>query len=129
MMSGFGKFCVNDEIKGLRKETRGHLHDLWEIAKAGNLDSLSGKDRWLAKVMLEHQDQYFNQFEIADLTYDHEYGVIFAPLMTQGMQQRKDFDIDKYISFPHAPSEKRGGVQVFRALSASLLTRAMSSSV
>lgn len=180
MMSGFGKFCVNDEIKGLRKETRGHLHDLWEIAKAGNLNSLSGEDRWLAKVMLEHQDQYFNQFEIADLTYDHEYdvdseenpflhimihsaverqleakdpieafqfynsmrkkkvsrhdtihliGVIFAPLMIQGMQQRKDFDIDKYISFPHAPSEKRGGVQVFRALSASLLTRAMSSSV
>ena len=62
-------------IKELKKQTRGHLHDLWEIAKAGNLDSLSGEERWLAKVMLEHQDQYFNQFEMADLTYDHEYDV------------------------------------------------------
>ncbi len=61
--------------KGLRKETRGHLHDLWEIAKSGNLESLSGEDKWLAKVMLEHEDQYFNQFEMADLTYDHEYDV------------------------------------------------------
>jgi len=148
----------NDEIKGLRKETRGHLHNLWEIAKAGNLDSLSGEDRWLAKVMLEHQDQYFNQFEMGDLTYDHEYdvdseenpflhimlhsaierqleakdpieafqfynsmrkkkvsrhdaihliGVIFAPLMIKGMQQRKDFDIDKYISLLKKYKAKR----------------------
>ena len=25
--------------------------------------------------MLEHQDEYFNQFEMADLTHDHEYDV------------------------------------------------------
>jgi len=65
----------NGAIKELQKMTREHLHALWEVAKSGNLDGLSGEDKWLAKVMLEHQDEYFNQFEMADLTYDHEYDV------------------------------------------------------
>jgi hypothetical protein len=65
----------NDKTKELRKETRKHFHGLWEIAKTGNLDLLSGEEKWMAKVMLEHKDQYFNQFEMADLTYDHEYDV------------------------------------------------------
>jgi len=65
----------NDKTKELRKQTRKHFHGLWEIAKTGNLDSLSGEEKWMAKVMLEHKDQYFNQFEMADLTYDHEYDI------------------------------------------------------
>ncbi len=65
----------NDSIKELRKLTRKNLHALWEIAKNGNLDVLSGEQKWLAKVMLDHEDKYFNQFEMADLTYDHEYDV------------------------------------------------------
>lgn len=65
----------NDSIKELRKLTRKNLHALWEIAKNGNLDVLSGEQKWLAKVMLDHEDEYFNQFEMADLTYDHEYDV------------------------------------------------------
>ncbi len=66
---------TDDSIKGLRKLTRKHLHALWEIAKTGNLNGLSGERKWLAKVMLDHEDEYFNQFEMADLTYDHEYDV------------------------------------------------------
>ena len=65
----------NDSIKELRELTRKNLHALWEIAKNGNLDVLSGEQKWLAKVMLDHEDKYFNQFEMADLTYDHEYDV------------------------------------------------------
>jgi hypothetical protein len=64
---------ADDKIKGLRKENRKHLHDLWGIAKTGDLDSLFGEDKRLAKVMIEHKDQYFNQFEMGVLTYDHEY--------------------------------------------------------
>jgi hypothetical protein len=26
----------------------------------------------MARVMLDHQDELYNQFEFADLTYDHE---------------------------------------------------------
>ena len=51
------------------------LHALWKIVKTGNLNGLSGEEKWLAKVMREHQDKYFNQFEMADLTHDHEYDV------------------------------------------------------
>ncbi len=65
----------NDATKELRKLTREHLHTLWEIVKSGNLDLLSGEEKWLAKVMLDHKDEYFNQFEMADLTYDYEYDV------------------------------------------------------
>lgn len=64
---------ADDKIKELRKENREHLHDLWEIAKTGDLDSLSGEDKRLAKVMIEHKNQYSNQFEMGDLTYEHEY--------------------------------------------------------
>ena len=68
---------TDDATKKLRKRklTRENIHNLWEIAKTGNLDKLSGEEKWLAKVMLEHQDEYFNQFEMADLTHDHEYDV------------------------------------------------------
>ena len=65
----------DDAIKEMRRLTRKNLHALWEIAKKGNLDVLSGEQKWLAKVMLDHEDEYFNQFEMADLTYDHEYDV------------------------------------------------------
>ena len=66
---------VEDKIKELRKLTRENIHALWEIAKKGDLSGLSGEEKWLVKVMLEHQDEYFNQFEMADLTHDHEYDV------------------------------------------------------
>jgi len=64
---------TNDITMELRELTHERFHSLWEIAKAGDLDSLSGEDKWLAKVMLDHQDQFFNQFEMADLTYDYDY--------------------------------------------------------
>jgi hypothetical protein len=61
-------------FKEKRKENRERLHDIWEIAKTGNLESLSGEDKRLAEVMIDHRDQYFSQFEKAGQTYDHEYG-------------------------------------------------------
>jgi len=66
---------ANDEYKDFRKMLRKRHHALWEIAKTGNLDSLSGEEKWLAKVMLDHEDEYFNEFEMSDLTYDYEYDV------------------------------------------------------
>ena len=41
---------ANDEYKDFRKMIRKRHHALWEIAKTGNLDSLSGEEKWLAKV-------------------------------------------------------------------------------
>jgi len=63
---------MKDEMtRTLRKLTHEQMHNIWETAKSGDLDILSGEDKLLAEVMLEH-DEYHNQFEFADLTYDHE---------------------------------------------------------
>ena len=65
---------MTDEITmEMKKLTRDHTQKIWEIAKTGDLDSLSGEAKRYAEVMLEHREEYFNQFEMADLTYDHEY--------------------------------------------------------
>lgn len=65
---------MEDEIlKTLRKFHREHMHTIWEVAKIGDLDILNEEEKWYAKVMLEHEDEYFNQFEMSDLTYDHQF--------------------------------------------------------
>ena len=66
---------IDEEMKGLKKFHREHIKHLWEIAKSGDIDILSGEDKRYAEVMLEHESEYFNQFEMADLTHDHEYDV------------------------------------------------------
>ena len=60
-------------FRTLRKLNRERIHSIWEIAKSGNLDILTGEERRYAEVMVEHEEEYFNQFEMADLTYDHQY--------------------------------------------------------
>jgi uncharacterized protein DUF1841 len=64
---------MDDNIKDQRKANRERLHSLWETAKTGDLESLSGEERRLAEIMLEHEDQYSSQFENADQTYAPEY--------------------------------------------------------
>ena len=58
----------------LKKLSRERSHLLWEIAKTGDLSTLSPEDKKLAEIMLEHEE-YHNQFEIADLLSEHEYDV------------------------------------------------------
>ncbi len=58
----------------VRKLSREHSHLLWEVAKTGDLSSLSPEDKKWAEIMLEHEE-YHNQFEIADLLSEHEYDV------------------------------------------------------
>ena len=63
-----------DEMFGeVRRLNREHMHMIWEIAKTGDLDVLEAEERQIAEVMLEHQDEYFNQFEMADVLADHKY--------------------------------------------------------
>lgn len=66
-----------DEYDKLRKKlkllTSEHAHAIWEIAKTGDLSELSPESRQLAEIMLEHQDEYFNQFETADVLANYEY--------------------------------------------------------
>jgi PHD/YefM family antitoxin component YafN of YafNO toxin-antitoxin module len=57
----------------LRVLSRKHLHAVWEKAKTGDIQDLAPEDQRTARIMLEHQSEFFDQFEFADLTYDHEY--------------------------------------------------------
>ena len=57
----------------LRAFQRERMHELWEKAKNNDLEDLDPEERHIAGIMLDHQDEFFNQFEYADLTHDHEY--------------------------------------------------------
>ncbi len=64
---------MNEDIaKQLRAFHRLEIHELWEKAKKNDLGDLDDEQRMIAKIMLEHEDEYFNQFEFADLTAEHE---------------------------------------------------------
>ena len=64
---------VDEEVlKILNKDSRQDLYALWNRAKEGDFDGLSVEEDRMARVMLDHQDELYNQFEFADLTYDHE---------------------------------------------------------
>ena len=65
---------MDEEIrKLLRQVSRVEMHDLWQRAKEGDFEGLTDEEERIARIMLDHQDEFYNQFEFADLTYDHEY--------------------------------------------------------
>jgi hypothetical protein len=141
---------MDDEMRKIFRElNHEHLHSIWEKAKNGDLDDLDEEERRFAKAMIEHEDEFFNQFEMSDLLHDHEYdvdneanpflhislhvvaetqleirdpievyqfynamrakkcshhdtihliGSIIAPLLISTLQQKKEFDLDRYRS-------------------------------
>lgn len=57
----------------LRLADRQLLHRIWLKAHKGNVDALSGEERLLAEIMLDHADEFFNQFEFSDVIGEHEF--------------------------------------------------------
>jgi hypothetical protein len=57
----------------LRGINRKHFYDIWKKAQSGELQGLTEEEQRLGKIMLDHSDEYFNQFEFADALADHEY--------------------------------------------------------
>ena len=57
----------------LRGINRKHFYDIWKKAQSGELQDLTEEEQRLGKIMLDHSDEYFNQFEFADALADHEY--------------------------------------------------------
>jgi len=63
-----------DDVKRIiRILHRERMHDIWEKAKAGYLEDLDAEERHVAKIMLDHEGEFFNEFEFADVKADHEY--------------------------------------------------------
>jgi hypothetical protein len=59
--------------KLFRSANREHLHSLWEKAKNNDLEDLTDEDKRLAEVMLMHEDEFFNEFEFADVLHEREF--------------------------------------------------------
>jgi hypothetical protein len=69
-----GGKTIEEKMETLRGLNSKYMHIIWQVAKAGDLESLSGEARRLATIMLEHEE-YHQEFEIADHLQDHEYDV------------------------------------------------------
>jgi len=65
---------MDDSVfKPFREINRQHFHEIWEKAQKGELQSLTEEEQHLGKIMLDHSDEYFNQFEFADSLAEHQY--------------------------------------------------------
>ena len=98
-----------DEMFGeLRRLNRKHMHMIWKIAKTEGLDVLEAKEKQIAKVMLEHQDEYFNQFEMADILGDHQFDpesetdpflhVIFHTIVENQLEARDPIEVYQFYN-------------------------------
>ena len=64
---------MDEEIrKILDEDKRQHLYALWGRAKEGKFDGLTDEEERFARIMLDHRDEFYNQFEYAGLAYDQE---------------------------------------------------------
>ncbi len=64
---------IDSIFEVFREINREHLHTIWQKAQNGDLEGLDEEERRLAKIMLDHSDEYFNQFEFADVLADREF--------------------------------------------------------
>ncbi|NWF93462.1 MAG: DUF1841 family protein [Syntrophaceae bacterium] len=60
-------------LKAFQQANREHLHSIWQRARDGQLDGLSEEEKQIGKIMLDHSEEYFNQFEFADVLADREF--------------------------------------------------------
>jgi len=65
---------MDEELRKLLKQvSRKEMYDLWQNAKDNDFDGLTDEQERIARIMLDHQDEFYNQLEFADLTWDHDY--------------------------------------------------------
>lgn len=64
---------IDSVFEAFRRANRKHLHSIWQRAQNGQLDGLNEEERRLAEIMVAHSDEYFNQFEFADVLADREF--------------------------------------------------------
>lgn len=60
-------------IKIIRKINRVYIHSIWQKAKHGDINGLDEEERHIAKILLEHSEEFFNQFEFADTLSDYNF--------------------------------------------------------
>lgn len=63
----------DEQIGDMKKMSRKNIHSIWVAAKNDRMDELSDEERQLARIMLEHEDEFFNTFEFADVLAEHVF--------------------------------------------------------
>ena len=59
---------MDDSVFGmLQGINRKHFHEIWKKAQNGKLKGLNEEEQRLGQIMLDHSEEYFNQFEFADI--------------------------------------------------------------
>ncbi len=62
---------MDEEIRKLLNDgSRTQMSEIWEKAKTHDFEGLDDEKQRIAKIMVEHEDELYKQFEHADLTYD-----------------------------------------------------------
>ena len=65
---------MDEEIRRLLKQvSREEMYELWGHAKERDFDGLNADACRIAEIMVEHENEFYNQFEFADLTHDHDF--------------------------------------------------------
>ncbi len=60
-------------LMSLKQFSRIQMRDIWRCSENNDMDGLDDEERQLARIMREHRDEYHNQFEFADVTWEHEF--------------------------------------------------------
>jgi hypothetical protein len=58
---------IDSVFEKLRQLNQEHFRYIWQSARSRQLDGLTEEEQRLAEIMLAHSDEFFNQFEFADL--------------------------------------------------------------
>jgi hypothetical protein len=74
---------THESFGDFRALSREHIHAIWQKAKENDLDELSEDEQRLAKILLEHKDEFFHHLEFTDAVsdYDYEPGVESNPFL------------------------------------------------
>ena len=101
-------------LSALRGREREHLHQIWRQAKDGGSDDVSDEERVYARVMLEHEEEYGDHFELTDAILDDEYvpeaetnpflHVIFHVIVENQLAARDPLEV---YQFYHAMRKKK----------------------
>jgi hypothetical protein len=64
---------IDSIMELFREVNRERFHRIWQKAKKGEMEGLDEEEQRLAKVMLDHSEEFFNQFEFADVLSDRQF--------------------------------------------------------
>ena len=64
---------TDSAFDAFRQLNRENLHRIWRCARDETLEDLTKEEQRLGQIMIQHSDEFFNQFEFADVVADREF--------------------------------------------------------